>query len=105
MQPASQESNDRCTCNSKCRCKCTVVLLLFVGFVFGFSIGFATKDTIISTTASWIIENDQPADPAIERLAGSPKNVPPEQPSELQPTPDEDKEKSVEEQPQVNSSE
>ena len=101
MQPASQESNDNCTCKPKC--KCTVVLLLFVGFVFGFSIGFATKDMIVATATSWMIKSNQPADPAIERLAGSPKDVPSEQPSELQPTSDEDEEKPEEAQPQVDS--
>ena len=43
----SQQGN-QADSGSKCTPK-VVALLLFVGFIFGFSIGFATKDIIHST--------------------------------------------------------
>ena len=74
--------NDGCTRNPQCNC--TIFLLLFVGFVFGFSVGFMTKDTITGTVSSWMVKNFQPADEQGMRSftpAGEPQE---EQPIETQ---------------------
>jgi len=60
MQPTPSEGN-------ACNCKGTLVLLLFVGFIIGFSVGFASKDVILSTLTSSMVDSTLPPDERIHQ--------------------------------------
>jgi len=91
MQPAN-ESNS--TCPSTLKCNSTVILLLFVGFIIGFSVGFVTKDTIVSSAVSWMGKPHQPIVEIIEHPATPPEEAVEGHSDGAQPTKDED-EKTV----------
>ena len=82
-------SNEKCT-SKPCCCKGVSLLLLFVGFIVGFSVGFVTKDPILTAMTSKMIDAHQPPDEKIRPFteeAGGTETVEPagEEPA-AQPT-------------------
>ena len=84
-------SNDSCARNPKCAG--TIILLLFVGFIIGFSVGFVSKDVILTTMTSSMIDAHQPPDEGISQLDAAREGAQEEaqeEPADTQPVAGED---------------